>query len=89
MVEAYGHVNLGFTEKDLQKFVDKAGLDVAELRDRHPREAPAAFRSDLADRQRKPIEDAARKTQETLNDTLPWLNPRVPKRCSACCANAS
>ncbi len=27
-VEAYGHVNLGFTEKELRKFADKAGLDV-------------------------------------------------------------
>lgn len=25
-VEAYGHVNLGFTEKELRRFVDKAGL---------------------------------------------------------------
>ncbi|WP_133499900.1 ArsR/SmtB family transcription factor [Cognatilysobacter terrigena] len=28
VVEAYGHVNLGFTEKDLQRFATKAGLDV-------------------------------------------------------------
>jgi ArsR family transcriptional regulator len=27
-VEAYGHVNLGFSEKELQKFVAKAGLDM-------------------------------------------------------------
>lgn len=27
-VELYGHVNLGFTEKELRKFADKAGLDV-------------------------------------------------------------
>jgi len=27
-VEAFGHVNLGFTEKELQKFVGKAGLDL-------------------------------------------------------------
>ena len=29
MVDAYGHVNLGFTEKELRRFVDKAGLRVA------------------------------------------------------------
>ncbi|GAA3917622.1 ArsR/SmtB family transcription factor [Luteimonas lutimaris] len=28
VVEAYGHANLGFTEKELRKFVDKAGLSV-------------------------------------------------------------
>src|SRR4249919_1422784 len=28
VVEAYGHVNLGFSEKDLRKFADKAGLQV-------------------------------------------------------------
>jgi ArsR family transcriptional regulator len=27
-VEAYGHVNLGFTEKELRRFADKAGLSV-------------------------------------------------------------
>jgi ArsR family transcriptional regulator len=27
-VEAYGHANLGFTAKELRRFVDKAGLDV-------------------------------------------------------------
>jgi ArsR family transcriptional regulator len=27
-VEAYGHVNLGFAEKELQKFVTKSGLDI-------------------------------------------------------------
>src|SRR5688500_16626688 len=27
-VEAFGHVNLGFAEKELQKFVAKAGLDL-------------------------------------------------------------
>lgn len=27
-VELYGHVNLGFTEKELRKFADKAGLEV-------------------------------------------------------------
>ncbi|KAF1015641.1 MAG: Demethylmenaquinone methyltransferase [Stenotrophomonas maltophilia] len=30
-VEAYGHVNLGFTDKELKKFVDKAGLEVSSL----------------------------------------------------------
>src|SRR3546814_10634047 len=28
VVEAYGHANLGFSEKDLRKFADKAGLAV-------------------------------------------------------------
>jgi ArsR family transcriptional regulator len=28
VVEAFGHVNLGFSEKELQKFVAKAGLDI-------------------------------------------------------------
>ena len=28
VVEAYSHVNLGFGEKDLRKFIDKAGLKV-------------------------------------------------------------
>lgn len=40
VVEAYGHVNLGFSEKDLQKFVDKAGLDIVSCdtvtRERRP-----------------------------------------------------
>ena len=29
VVQAFGHVNLGFTEKDLRRFIDKAGLDLA------------------------------------------------------------
>ncbi|HVR81868.1 MAG TPA: metalloregulator ArsR/SmtB family transcription factor [Luteimonas sp.] len=29
VVEAYGHVNLGFTEKELRKFADKAGLSIS------------------------------------------------------------
>ena len=28
-VEAYGHQNLGFAEKELRKFADKAGLTIA------------------------------------------------------------
>ena len=39
-VEAYGHVNLGFTEKELRKFAEKAGLDIANAetvtRERRP-----------------------------------------------------
>ena len=39
-VEAYGHVNLGFTEKELQKFVSKAGLEITSCetvtRERRP-----------------------------------------------------
>ncbi|PSD31488.1 ArsR family transcriptional regulator, partial [Stenotrophomonas maltophilia] len=30
-VEAYGHVNLGFSDKELRRFVDKAGLQVSSL----------------------------------------------------------
>ncbi|MFT4197055.1 MAG: metalloregulator ArsR/SmtB family transcription factor [Pseudoxanthomonas sp.] len=30
-VEAYGHVNLGFSDKDLRRFVGKAGLEVSSL----------------------------------------------------------
>ncbi|MEL1264618.1 metalloregulator ArsR/SmtB family transcription factor [Pseudoxanthomonas putridarboris] len=40
VVEAYGHVNLGFTEKELRKFAEKAGLDIANAetvtRERRP-----------------------------------------------------
>lgn len=28
-VEAYGHVNLGFSDKDLRKFIEKAGLEIS------------------------------------------------------------
>ncbi|KRA52729.1 ArsR family transcriptional regulator [Pseudoxanthomonas sp. Root65] len=39
-VEAYGHVNLGFTEKELRRFAEKAGLDIANAetvtRERRP-----------------------------------------------------
>lgn len=30
-VDAYGHVNLGFSDKELRKFADKAGLQVSSL----------------------------------------------------------
>ncbi|KGQ20319.1 Transcriptional regulator, ArsR family [Lysobacter dokdonensis DS-58] len=40
VVEAYGHANLGFTEKDLRKFAEKAGLEIANAgtvtRERRP-----------------------------------------------------
>ncbi len=40
VVEAYGHVNLGFSDKDLQKFTTKAGFEVisceAVTRERRP-----------------------------------------------------
>jgi len=40
VVEAYGHANLGFTEKDLRRFADKAGIHVASsgtvTRERRP-----------------------------------------------------
>lgn len=40
VVEAYGHVNLGFTAKELRKFAEKAGLEIASTetvtRERRP-----------------------------------------------------
>ena len=40
VVEAYGHVNLGFSEKELRKFAEKAGLGIANAetvtRERRP-----------------------------------------------------
>ena len=40
VVEAFGHVNLGFTEKELRKFTEKAGLEVTSAetvtRERRP-----------------------------------------------------
>ena len=40
VVEAYGHANLGFTEKELRRFADRAGLEVASsgtvTRERRP-----------------------------------------------------
>ncbi len=30
-VEAYGHVNLGFTDKELRRFAEKAGLEISSL----------------------------------------------------------
>lgn len=40
VVEAYGHVNLGFSEKDLSKFVSKAGFEISSCqtvtRERRP-----------------------------------------------------
>lgn len=40
VVESYGHVNLGFTEKELRKFAEKAGLEIANAetvtRERRP-----------------------------------------------------
>ncbi len=41
----YGHVNLGFTEKELRRFARKAGLADPGLRSGDPREAAAALRS--------------------------------------------
>ena len=39
-VSAYSHVNLGFTDKELRRFAEKAGLEVSNLgtvtRERHP-----------------------------------------------------
>jgi len=40
VVEAYGHVNLGFTARELQRFAEKAGLTVSNCqtvtRERRP-----------------------------------------------------
>ena len=40
VVESYGHVNLGFTEKELRKFAEKAGLEIVSAetvtRERRP-----------------------------------------------------
>ena len=40
VVEAYGHVNLGFSEKELRRFAEKAGLEIANAetvtRERRP-----------------------------------------------------
>jgi len=40
VVEAYGHVNLGFTDKELRRFAEKAGLEIANAetvtRERRP-----------------------------------------------------
>jgi len=40
VVEAYSHVNLGFSEKELRKFAEKAGLEIANAetvtRERRP-----------------------------------------------------
>jgi SAM-dependent methyltransferase len=40
VVESYGHVNLGFTDKELRKFAEKAGLEIANAetvtRERRP-----------------------------------------------------
>lgn len=40
VVDAYGHVNLGFSEKELRKFAEKAGLEIANAetvtRERRP-----------------------------------------------------
>ena len=39
-MEAYGHVNLGFGDKDLRRFAEKAGLKIASsetvTRERRP-----------------------------------------------------
>ena len=40
VVETYGHVNLGFSDRDLRRFAEKAGLQVTSLetvtRERRP-----------------------------------------------------
>jgi hypothetical protein len=64
-IEPYGHANLGFTPKELAQARARRPGSVAELRRGHPREAPAAFRSDLADA-----------GEEARMNTLPWSNPK-------------
>src|SRR3546814_2889087 len=50
-VEAYGHVNLGFTEKELRRFIDKAGLELLSSETRseeHTSELQSLMRSSYA-----------------------------------------
>ena len=73
-VEAYGHVNLGFSRQGTAQVRREGRIRRAQLRDGHAREAPAAFRSHLADR-----EEAVSSGASTMKQ-LPWLHPqRVAK----------
>ena len=45
-VEPFDHRNLGFSDKELRRFVDKAGLQVSSLETAQSRTQGAAFRSD-------------------------------------------
>jgi ArsR family transcriptional regulator len=61
-VEAFGHVNLGFAEKELQKFVGKAGLDIINCETVTRERRPPHFEV-IALMARKPAEDTStRKT---------------------------
>lgn len=57
-VEAFGHVNLGFSEKDLQKFTTRAGLEIVSC-DTVTRERRPPHFEVIALIARKPLGDAA------------------------------
>ncbi|MFC3549615.1 ArsR/SmtB family transcription factor [Lysobacter cavernae] len=57
-VEAYGHVNLGFSEKDLTKFVGKAGFDIVSCETVTRERRPPHFEV-IALIARKPVDDSA------------------------------
>ncbi len=61
VVEAYGHVNLGFSEKDLLKFSTKAGIDVTSCQTVTRERRPPHFEV-IALIGRKPGDSASRKT---------------------------
>ncbi|MEH6414055.1 ArsR/SmtB family transcription factor [Pseudomonas sp. CGJS7] len=59
-VEAFGHVNLGFAEKDLQKFATKAGFDIVSCQTVTRERRPPHFEV-IALMARKPGGEPARK----------------------------
>ncbi|MFK3649868.1 ArsR/SmtB family transcription factor [Lysobacter enzymogenes] len=59
-VEAFGHVNLGFTEKDLQKFASKAGFEIVSCETVTRERRPPHFEV-IALMARKPLPEPARK----------------------------
>jgi len=59
-VEAFGHVNLGFTEKDLQKFASKAGFEIVSCETVTRERRPPHFEV-IALMARKPQPEPARK----------------------------
>jgi ubiquinone/menaquinone biosynthesis C-methylase UbiE len=61
VVEAYGHVNLGFSEKELQKFATKAGVEVTSCQTVTRERRPPHFEV-IALIGRKPGDGVSRKT---------------------------
>ena len=59
-VEAFGHVNLGFAEKDLQKFANKAGFEIVSCETVTRERRPPHFEV-IALMARKPSTEPARK----------------------------